>query len=375
MLRDLFANASILVAFISIFHQLFRDKSLNHKLSLSLKIAISFIGGLLGIILMIYSLHIDNNTIVDFRNIPIILTAIYGGLISSFITSLLIGIFRVSYFGLNQSSVSAVICALLMGIGCGVISYIRTSKKDIFIYSVIYSLIISTVSFSIIINNSRILMNIIFVYSTAMILISASIYKYTVYLSGLTSIYRQLKEGYSKDFLTGLNNVRCFDTIFNKMLVDVKEKNERLSMLVIDIDFFKKVNDSYGHSNGDVILKQLSSILINTCGSSEVVSRNGGEEFSVLLLDCYPNHAVRIAENIRTAVENYPFELNDGTKINITVSIGVSTYPDITLDPDKLFEEADSALYRAKHTGRNKVVLAYNSCTSSDNSPKLNDIN
>ncbi|MDF2505292.1 diguanylate cyclase [Clostridium sp.] len=358
MLRDLFANASILVAFISVSQQLFKDKSLSHKSPISFKIATGFMSGLLGIILMIYSLHIDNNTIVDFRNIPIILTAMYGGLIPSVISSLLIGIFRISYFGLNQSSISAVICALLMGIGCGLISHIRISKKHIFIYSVAYSLIVSTIFFSIIVKNNTTLIDIIFLYSIAMILISAAIYKYTVYLSDLTNMYKQLKEGYSKDFLTGLNNVRCFDTVFNKMLVDVKEKNKRLSILFIDIDFFKKVNDNYGHSNGDIILKQLSSVLIDSCRSFDIVSRNGGEEFSVLLLDCYSDHAIKIAEKIRRAVEIYPFVLNDGTKINITISIGVSTYPDITSDLDKLFEEADSALYIAKRTGRNKVVLA-----------------
>ena len=191
-----------------------------------------------------------------------------------------------------------------------------------------------------------------------MILVSIVVYKYTAYLSELTSLYKQLKEGYSKDFLTGLNNVRCFDTIFNKILVDVKEKNERLSILFIDIDFFKKVNDTYGHKNGDIILKQLGGVLIDTCRSFDIVSRNGGEEFSVLLLDCSPDHAVEIAEKLRSTIENYKFILNDSTKINITVSIGVATYPDTTSDLDKLFEDADSALYTAKRNGRNKVVLA-----------------
>lgn len=358
MLRDLFVNACILVTFISISHQLFKDKNLSHKSSIVLKIITGFISGLLGIILMLYSLRIDNNTIVDFRNIPIILTAIYGGLIPAFISSLVMGIFRVSYFGLNQSSISAFITALLQGIGCGVISNLRTTKKKLWIYSVIYCLIVVTVSFNIIIKNTGILIKLTLIYCTIIILVSMVVYKYTAYLSELTSLYKQLKEGYSKDFLTGLNNVRCFDTIFNKTLADVKEKNERLSILFIDIDFFKKVNDNYGHANGDIILKQLGSVLIDTCRSFDIVSRNGGEEFSVLLLDCSPSHAVEIAEKLRSTIENYKFILNDNTKINITVSIGVATYPDTTSDLDKLFEDADSALYIAKRSGRNKVVLA-----------------
>lgn len=358
MIRDLFVNACILVTFISISQQIFKDKILNYKSPIGLKIITGFISGLLGIILMFYSLRIGNNVIVDFRNIPIILTAIYAGLIPSLITSLLIGIFRVSYFGLNQTSIGAFITALLQGIGSGVISQLRTTKKKLWIYSIIFNLIIVTVSYIIIVKNNALLIKLVLIYWIIMILVSLFVYKYTTYLSGLTEIYQQLKEGYSKDFLTGLNNVRSFDTIFNKILSNVKEKNERLSILFIDIDFFKKVNDNYGHKNGDIILKQLSYILIDTCRRFDIVSRNGGEEFSILLLDCPSNHAVEIAERIRRTIENYQFTLMDNRKINITVSIGVATYPDTTSDLDILFEEADSALYIAKRTGRNKVVLA-----------------
>lgn len=358
MLKDLLANAFILTAFISIYHQIFRDKNLDCKSSLRSKIVLALMGALMGIILIIYSMRVDNNMLIDFRNIALILTAMYGGLISSFIASFLIGAFRVYCFGLTQYSISALICILLTGIGCGMIYYIKISKKKFFIYSVVYSLLITTISFFIVIKNKIILINITATYTIAMVLLSIAIYKYTAYLSSLTSIYRRLKEGYSKDFLTGLNNVRCFDDIYNKTLANAREKNEKLSILFIDIDFFKKVNDNYGHSNGDIILKQLGNILLNNSRSFDVVSRNGGEEFSVILLDCDQSDALKIAEKIRISVEAYPFFISDGTKINITVSIGVSTYPDITSDLDKLFEDADSALYIAKRTGRNKVVLA-----------------
>lgn len=358
MLQDLFVNACILVTFISISQQIFKDKHLSYNSPVILKSITGLISAMLGIILMLFSLHIDYNTILDFRSIPIILTAIYGGLIPSFISGLLIGVFRICYFGLNQSSIAAFISALLQGIGCGIISYLKTSKKNHWIYSVIYCLLVVTISFSIVIKNPVVLMKIVLAYCTVIILVSMFVYKYTNYLSELTNIYWKLKEGYSKDFLTGLNNVRFFDTTFNKVLAEADEKNKRLSILFIDIDFFKKVNDTYGHANGDIVLKQLSYVLKNNCRSSDIVSRNGGEEFSVLLLECPSNLAMGIAEKIRKAVENYQFSLNDNRKINITISIGVATYPDTTTDLDKLFESADSALYKAKRSGRNKVVLA-----------------
>ena len=159
----------------------------------------------------------------------------------------------------------------------------------------------------------------------------------------------------SKDFLTGLNNVRKFDSLFNNAIENAKEKKENLSLLMIDIDFFKRVNDTYGHAEGDVVLQELGKILSKNSRSFDVVSRNGGEEFTVLLLGCPKDNAIQIAERIRATVENHSFVLTTGLEISITVSIGVSSYPELTEEVEKLVEKSDIALYAAKRTGRNKV--------------------
>ena len=134
---------------------------------------------------------------------------------------------------------------------------------------------------------------------------------------------------------------------------------ESLSLLYVDIDYFKNVNDNYGHHSGNIILRELADILISTCRSFDIVSRNGGEEFSILLLDCSASHAVRIAERVRKNVETNNFFISNEISINITVSIGVSTYSDITDNINALLQYSDTALYEAKRTGRNKVV-SYN---------------
>jgi diguanylate cyclase len=168
---------------------------------------------------------------------------------------------------------------------------------------------------------------------------------------------RKLKNEATVDFLTGLNNVRQFKKDFYNFAQQTIRKGENLSLLYLDIDYFKNVNDTYGHSSGDIVLRNLAIILRNTCRSFDIISRNGGEEFSVLLLDCSASHAFRIAERIRKNVDANKFYVTDKSIINVTISIGVTTYPDITNNINNMIKNADAALYEAKRTGRNKVCM------------------
>ncbi len=149
--------------------------------------------------------------------------------------------------------------------------------------------------------------------------------------------------------------MREFDRLLNEYSAAAAEKNEDLSLLMIDIDFFKKVNDTYGHSSGDMVLKQFSDILVCSCRSIDIISRKGGEEFAIILSGCNYENAIETAERIRKNVEEYIFVVEKNKKISITVSIGVSSYPGRTNDLNDLLHEADNALYFAKHNGRNRV--------------------
>ena len=357
MICDLFVNACVVIAFISIMYHVFRGKSMTGLLSLRFKICGGIISGILGIWLMYYSVHVDSTVILDFRNIPVILAAIYGGTIPAIISVTIMSGFRLIYFGVSKSSITAVIILILISIGCSLISSLNIPKKRKWIYSVLCSLIIGNAGLVYLIDNLAVLKMLLPIYCLVTIGISVITYQYTKYLDASSSLFRKLKNEASKDFLTELNNVRSFNSMFNSLICQAQEKKEKLSLLFIDIDFFKRVNDTFGHHNGDIVLKELGCLLTSTCRSFDIVSRNGGEEFSVMLLDCSKCHALEIAEKIRKKVEEHDFILSDGTKINITISIGVSTYPDIITEPDKLLESADSALYEAKQTGRNKVVV------------------
>jgi len=224
----------------------------------------------------------------------------------------------------------------------------------------IFLLSVMSVSLWIVIKDSIVLFYTIILYCAGNLLVSFIIFKYTEYIIETILVHKKLENEATKDFLTGLNNVRQFDNQFNSIAQLTMRKEEKLSLLFLDIDFFKKVNDTYGHNTGDNILKSLATILINTCRVYDVVSRNGGEEFSALLLDCSASHAIEIAERIRKKVEVNKFYISDKDSINITISIGISTYPDITKNIDSMLEHADTALYEAKRTGRNKVVLFNN---------------
>jgi diguanylate cyclase (GGDEF)-like protein/PAS domain S-box-containing protein len=158
------------------------------------------------------------------------------------------------------------------------------------------------------------------------------------------------------DELTDLYNRRAFLSYFDKELSRAKRNNEDVSILMIDIDFFKKINDKYGHHVGDITLKHFSDVAKRTIRNEDIIGRFGGEEFSVLLPNTAINTAGILAERLRKAMEN-TFVEHDDQKINFTVSIGIATFDDKDINSDALMKNADSALYNAKENGRNRVML------------------
>lgn len=357
MIFDFFLNACILISFISIAYIYFKDKDVTNNLSITLKITIGLISGVLGIILMLYGVRVMPNIIIDFRYMPILLTAVYCGFFPSIIASIIIGAFRILYFGISEPSVIGFIGALIIGIGFSIICRLRLSRKWKWIFSLVYVFFIFYIALYAVLPISISFFKIMTLYCMGNICVACILYIYTQYLSKSVQLNKKLKNEATRDFLTGLNNVRQFHTSFNSISQLALRKEESLSLLFIDVDFFKNVNDTYGHNLGDLVLKDLAEIFINTVRVFDIVSRNGGEEFSILLLDCSANHAMKIAERLRKKVEMHNFNVSEKVHFNSTISIGVATYPCTTNNIDELLEDADKALYEAKRTGRNKVVL------------------
>jgi diguanylate cyclase (GGDEF)-like protein len=131
-----------------------------------------------------------------------------------------------------------------------------------------------------------------------------------------------------------------------------------VAIVLVDVDHFKRVNDSYGHETGDLVLQHVSAVLHEGARTVDVVARLGGEEF-VLLLPSTPVEGARdVAERLRTLLESKPAALNDGTALAVTASFGVAAYPAPVAQRDRLVPAADAALYAAKRDGRNCVRLA-----------------
>jgi diguanylate cyclase (GGDEF)-like protein len=154
------------------------------------------------------------------------------------------------------------------------------------------------------------------------------------------------------DFLTGLNNRRAFYE-HGQPLVSYCKRNARpLSAMMLDVDHFKRINDTHGHVAGDAVLHRLAQVLATNIRKSDVCGRMGGEEFAVLLPDTTIDAASSLAEKLRQAIEETPV-MHEGVQLRFTASVGVSSDG---YNIDKLLDCADSALYRAKDEGRNRVV-------------------
>lgn len=357
MVFDLLLNACILITFISISFLCLKDKDITLRDSLISKISAGMIAGILCVILLVKSVVVGPNIIFDFRYIPLVITSVYIGWIPTIIASLMIGTFRVLYFGVSEPAIVAMVATLFIGVGFGVIGRFKTTRKNKWIYSLIYLLFVSLISFFIISKSTSLFLKITAIYFISNTVVAWLIFIYTEHLFECVRLYKGFKNEATKDFLTGLNNLRQFNTSFENISQKALRKGKKLSLLFIDIDLFKNVNDTYGHTAGDKVLKGLAEILIDTFEIFDVISRNGGEEFSVLLMDCSSFQAVKIAEKIRKKVKLCKINISDETNLNITISIGVSTYPDTTSKIDKLLENADIAMYEAKRRGRDRIYL------------------
>lgn len=171
----------------------------------------------------------------------------------------------------------------------------------------------------------------------------------------------QIRRLLSHDDLTGLLSGRSFFSELRREAARALVEKRPFCVLMMDVDHFKKVNDTYGHLTGSKTLEELGFCIMQCLRSGDVAARFGGEEFAAFLLDADLSQAIVAAERIRAIIEDNDFSIvkqGKTTKTHrITISIGISSFPNDSLDPIELVEMADSALYRAKREGRNRVCV------------------
>lgn len=174
----------------------------------------------------------------------------------------------------------------------------------------------------------------------------------------LQSIIDGLCELSLKDPLTGLSNRRHFRAMLDRTIDQVARSGDPALLLMIDIDHFKKVNDTYGHPAGDKVLQAIGQALLKCVRPMDTVSRFGGEEFAVVLPNCHSYFGVTVAERIRQSIQDLAIEVGHDHTLNVTVSIGGAYAPEWVRSTAALWtERADVQLYRAKGEGRNRVFL------------------
>ena len=173
---------------------------------------------------------------------------------------------------------------------------------------------------------------------------------------------RLLRSGFT-DVLTGWNNRRYLSVRLGEELARARRDRSGLVCLMLDVDYFKQVNDTWGHAAGDAVLREIAQRIETQVRASDVAARYGGEEFVILLPNTLVESAMLLAERIRSAISRKPFDLSNGETASVTVSIGISeVHPgpdddDLKTLGDSLVARADVALYAAKSAGRDRVIV------------------
>lgn len=184
--------------------------------------------------------------------------------------------------------------------------------------------------------------------------IGQTIFKYLDTDSIETTYHDELYQLASMDGLTQIYNRKKFMELLEKAMRGARQGDEHLTLCIMDLDFFKKINDTYGHQAGDYALRCLANIVKKVVRREDIFARYGGEEFCLLLLNRGIEEGRRIAEKVRIAIEEAVFEFENHT-FDVTVSVGVTAFETTLTDGDSFIAKADAKMYEAKEGGRNCI--------------------
>ncbi|NMD69960.1 diguanylate cyclase [Bacillus sp. DNRA2] len=358
MIIALFIHGCIVIALFFLMGTFFRHIHIENKTGH--KLVLGFLLGIIGSLLIRFNIPIAQYIILDLRHVPIIISAVFGGTIPTFITAFIIAFSRIIFFPISYSTYASVITLIIITIFSGVVTKRRYTEFQKVIVMIAFSTIANGIMFWFVLQHfgygHLYLQKIIFFYIPMSLLGGFLAFYLFNYITITNHSYQMLKQQAEIDYLTGLRNVRQFHHLLERLLAKASETEAKLGLLFIDIDHFKKINDTYGHPAGDEVLRGFSRILINSNPFNHTVFRNGGEEFSIIVPTANEAQLISLAESIRTKIECHIFHLPSGEKIHITASIGMVLNSNINNITDLIYC-ADQALYHAKNSGRNRVVI------------------
>lgn len=353
MLESLIYNFTILTTFMffgNIVWGIWQEKYPNREWRT--RALLGAILGVFGIILMYSGVNGEQTAYVDFRQLPILVSVYMGGWISGSISAALILVYRLFFLnGVSFVSIWGAVNILLTFLFC--ILLIRRRKVSLprWLGTLVCSACSSIVAFYAVLQDN--FWSTVGLFTPLYLISGLFTFMMLQYLRKSDDSLRIMREAANRDFLTGLSNLRAFEFMMEQKIISSKRYNTPFSLLMIDIDHFKQVNDTYGHSAGDAVLSQLADVLRDTFRPGDHIARKGGEEFAVIVDNCASDKVLGIAERLRYNVESNEFHLPDGSRLKLTISAGSATYPDVL--EQELIDKADQALYRAKSEGRNRV--------------------
>ncbi len=353
MLEQLFINACILITIIFISSQVFKNTDLGPKSALTTRILLGLIGGISIALLIYFSISLPQNAILDFRQIIAILVATIGGWVPSLIAGLIGSIFRLFHHGLSTTSIIAALSILTVSIFCGLFSRVNWPRKTRLLTMTIVVLILKSITYYL--QDYQDLPLTLAILWSSTFIIGAAAWYLVNYLDQANQAMKRLRQEATHDHLTGLENSRHFDLVYHDIVEDPASKHRKIAMLLIDIDLFKNINDTYGHAAGDLVIQEFGTVLKKAFRDVDIVSRIGGEEFAVILLDMPVEQVKLVAERFRSLMELHAFVLPNGESVRITASVGIAAFPETVSQIEYLKETSDRKMYEAKLTGRNRV--------------------
>lgn len=346
LMSGLFINAAILISSIALgFMSLeifLKEPSVRAK-----KIFLGIAAGAVGCLLMLYSVRVNTEQIIDLRIIPVILVGLYYSNTSSIIAVLIINTFRLIWFDITSASIIAIAAVSIITVFLCYVSRLNISYLKKWTYLLLANILVSMGGFGFFMNGPE-FWDIIIPFFIGTVTIGTLTYHMMNYLIMFQKGYNQVIKDSSRDYLTGLYNSRQFYFMFAQVANRAEINNKPVSMLFLDIDNFKEINDQYGHIEGDSVLRKVSTILLQTINDAGIVARLGGDEFVVLFENHNHEKTLEVSEMIKNEVRDVVFTSEKDKQYTVHVTIGAASYPETVENMDDLIRIADEDLYKNK---------------------------
>jgi diguanylate cyclase len=361
MFKDFIANASLLITSFFIMGQIFNSKPLRHTSPFSTKLYWGLAYGVLGNILMLYSIKLSVTTIADLRHLAIVLAAAFGGYIPAITASVLIALGRIVFFDITSAAIYASIGMLVIGLTAGWISKLHFNPTVKAFTMNLVGLLVVTIVLVINVNDPVVLKNILITHYIISLTGGFIAYHFSVYIAKSNEAIRELSHLSYRDGLTGIYNRRFFDDSIEKEWSKCLGNPSPLTLLMFDLDYFKNYNDTYGHLAGDYCLQTITREINNLIPpeSGYTFCRYGGEEFAIILPSTRQEEGEKFAGTLNKTVQllRIPHSSSKTADI-VTLSIGIASMtPYSAGKPQELIQKADSALYHSKSNGRNTISV------------------